>query len=99
MAKFMRLKKLCVNAISFLRYRNDGFTDWCIETRNGVTDMTSWEWVDENPVMTESQFARFCKMQQMAGDDADSVSFRTDCEAFRVAGGFDSAQVVGAAGY
>lgn len=55
--------------------------------------MTSWEWVDENPVMTEAQFARFCRMQQV--DD----EFVADCEAFRVEGGYDSAQVVGTAGY
>ena len=61
--------------------------------------MTSWEWVDENPVMTEAQFRKFCRMQQMDGDDRDSVDFRTACEAYRVEGGFDSAQVVGEAGY
>lgn len=55
--------------------------------------MTSWEWVEENPVMTEKQFARFCKMQQA---DAEFVA---ECEAYRVEGGYDSAQVVGAAGY
>lgn len=55
--------------------------------------MTSWEWVEENPVMTPAQFERFCRMQQVDDD------FRTDCEAFRVDGGYDSAQVVGTAGY
>lgn len=61
--------------------------------------MTSWEWVDENPVMTATQFARFCRMQQMSGSDGHSVAFRAECEAFRVDGGYDSAQVVGFAGY
>lgn len=61
--------------------------------------MTSWEWVEENPVMTEVQFTRFCDNQQMNGTDPDSVSFRKECEAYRVSGGYDSAKVVGAAGY
>lgn len=55
--------------------------------------MTSWEWVDENPVMTEKQFERFVSMHQFDQD------FRDECQAYRVAGGYDSARVVGAAGY
>jgi len=55
--------------------------------------MTSWDWVDENPVMTEKQFAHFVRMHQFEADFAD------ECEAYRVEGGYDSAQVVGAAGY
>lgn len=61
--------------------------------------MTSWEWVEQNPVMSEKQFERFCRMQRLDGTDVDSVAFRTECEAYRAQGGFESAKVVGAAGY
>jgi hypothetical protein len=49
--------------------------------------------------MTEAQYKRFLKNQQMDGTDEDSRSFQNECETYRVAGGYDSAKVVGAAGY
>ncbi len=59
--------------------------------------MTSWEWVEENPVMTENQFKRFLRFQ--FHDVADRVEFEHDCQAYRVDSGYDSAQVIGLAGY
>ena len=59
--------------------------------------MTSWEWVEENPVMTEKQFARFCLYQQMNAEDA--ADFRAECQAYRIAGGYYSAKIIGAAGF
>lgn len=55
--------------------------------------MTSWEWVAENPVMTEKQFASFVRSHQFEAD------FVAECAAYRVEGGYDSDKVVGAAGY
>ena len=59
--------------------------------------MISWEWVDENPVMTEKQFAKFLRFQ--FHDVPDRVEFERDCQPYRVEGGYQSAQVVGLAGY
>lgn len=55
--------------------------------------MTSWDWVAENPVMSEAVFKAFVKNHQFEED------FVTECEEYRVPGGYDSARVVGAAGY